>query len=146
MYLPFLSGIQRINKSFKRFSKFITCQFYFEAQAVWVIFSIVETAKATNLAPRDYIQFLFENLSDMKIQTQGSILTSCSLGESSFWKTLHDKMRHPILSRVPLVFLGTCFHWAATNMLFDCCTDLLSVDGITYVGKRHEKHLKLNTL
>ena len=36
VYLPFLSGIQRINKSFKRFSKFITCQFYFEAQAVWV--------------------------------------------------------------------------------------------------------------
>ena len=69
VYLPFLSGIQRINKSFKRFSKFITCQFYFEAQAVWVIFSIVETAKATNLAPRDYIQLLFENLSDMKIQT-----------------------------------------------------------------------------
>ena len=24
-------------------------------------------------------------------------------------------MRHPILSRVPLVFLGTCFHWAVTN-------------------------------
>ena len=28
--------------------------------------------------------------------------------------TLHDKMRHPILSRVPLAFLGTCFHWAVT--------------------------------
>lgn len=55
-------------------------------------------------------------------------------------------MRHPILSRVPLVFLGTCFHWAATNMLFDCCTDLLSVDGITYVGKRCNKLLKLYTL
>ena len=61
-------------------------------------------------------------------------------------ENLHDKMRHPILSRVPLVFLGTRFHWAATNMLFDCCTDLLSVDGITYVEKRHKKHLKLNTL
>ena len=23
-------------------------------------------------------------------------------------------MRHPILSRVPLVFLGTCFRWAIT--------------------------------
>ena len=30
------------------------------------------------------------------------------------WDTLHDNMRHPILSRVPLVFLGTCFHWAVT--------------------------------
>ncbi len=34
-----------------------------------MIFSIVETAKANNLAPRDYIQFLFENLPDMEIQT-----------------------------------------------------------------------------
>ena len=24
-------------------------------------------------------------------------------------------MRHPILSRVPLVFLGTCFRWAVTH-------------------------------
>ena len=24
-------------------------------------------------------------------------------------------MRHPILSRVPLVFLGTCFRWAVTK-------------------------------
>ena len=31
------------------------------------------------------------------------------------WDTLHDKMRHPILSRVPLVFLGTCFHWTVTK-------------------------------
>jgi transposase len=34
-----------------------------------VIYSIVETAKANNLAPRDHIQFLFENLPDMEIQT-----------------------------------------------------------------------------
>ena len=27
---------------------------------------------------------------------------------------MHDKMRHPIPNRVPLVFLGTCFHWAVT--------------------------------
>ena len=26
-------------------------------------------------------------------------------------------MRHPILSRVPLVFLGTCFRWAVTHKL-----------------------------
>lgn len=26
-------------------------------------------------------------------------------------------MRHPILSRVPLVFLGTCFRWAVTKNL-----------------------------
>ena len=26
-------------------------------------------------------------------------------------------MRHPILSRVPLVFLGTCFRWAVTSLL-----------------------------
>ena len=25
-------------------------------------------------------------------------------------------MRHPILSRVPLVFLGTCFRWAVTRI------------------------------
>ena len=31
------------------------------------------------------------------------------------WDTLHDKMRHPILSRVPLVFLETCFHWTVTK-------------------------------
>ena len=34
-----------------------------------IIYSIAETAKANNLAPRDYIQFLFENLPDMEIQT-----------------------------------------------------------------------------
>ena len=34
-----------------------------------MIFSIVETAKSNNLAPRDHIQFLFENLPDMEIQT-----------------------------------------------------------------------------
>ena len=39
------------------------------AKASAVIYSIVETAKANNLAPRDYIQFLFENLPDMEIQT-----------------------------------------------------------------------------
>lgn len=38
------------------------------AKASAVIYSIVETAKANNLAPRDYIQFLFENLPDMEIQ------------------------------------------------------------------------------
>ena len=38
------------------------------ARASAVIYSIVETAKANNLAPRDYIQFLFENLPDMEIQ------------------------------------------------------------------------------
>ena len=47
-------------------------------------------------------------------RTTRSVSTRCSLGENSFRKTLHDKMRHPILSRVPLVFLGTCFHWAVT--------------------------------
>ena len=39
------------------------------ARASAVIYSIVETAKANNLSPRDYIQFLFENLPDMEIQT-----------------------------------------------------------------------------
>ena len=39
------------------------------ARASAVIYSIVETAKANNLAPRDYIQYLFENLPDMEIQT-----------------------------------------------------------------------------
>ena len=39
------------------------------AGASAVMYSIVETAKANNLAPRDYIQFLFENLPDMEIQT-----------------------------------------------------------------------------
>ena len=39
------------------------------ARASAVIYSIVETAKANNLASRDYIQFLFENLPDMEIQT-----------------------------------------------------------------------------
>ena len=39
------------------------------AKASAVIYSIVGTAKANNLAPRDYIQFLFENLPDMEIQT-----------------------------------------------------------------------------
>ena len=34
-----------------------------------IIYSIAETAKANNLAPRDYIQYLFENLPDMEIQT-----------------------------------------------------------------------------
>ena len=34
-----------------------------------MIYSIVETAKSNNLAPRDHIQFLFENLPDMEIQT-----------------------------------------------------------------------------
>ena len=34
-----------------------------------MIFSIVETAKSNNLAPRDHIQFLFENLPDMEILT-----------------------------------------------------------------------------
>ena len=43
-----------------------------------------------------------------------SVSTRCCLGESSFRKTLHDKMRHPILSRMPLVFLGTCFRWEVT--------------------------------
>ena len=28
-------------------------------------------------------------------------------------------MRHPILSRVPLVFLGTCFRWAVTDLGVD---------------------------
>ena len=35
--------------------------------------------------------------------------------ESIYGKTLHDKMRHPVPSRVPLVFLGTYFHWAVTE-------------------------------
>ena len=39
------------------------------AGASAVMYSIVETAKANNLAPRDHIQFLFENLPDMEIQT-----------------------------------------------------------------------------
>lgn len=39
------------------------------ARASAVIYSIVETAKANNLAPRIYIQYLFENLPDMEIQT-----------------------------------------------------------------------------
>lgn len=39
------------------------------ARASAVIYSIAETAKANNLAPRDYIRFLFENLPDMEIQT-----------------------------------------------------------------------------
>ena len=34
-----------------------------------------------------------------------SVSTRCCLGERSFRKTLHDKMRHPILSRMPLIFL-----------------------------------------
>ena len=41
----------------------------FRARASAVIYSIVETAKANNLAPRDYIRFLFENLPDLEIQT-----------------------------------------------------------------------------
>ncbi len=39
------------------------------AKASAMIYSIVETATANNLAPRDYIQFLFKNLPDMEIQT-----------------------------------------------------------------------------
>lgn len=44
------------------------------ARASAVIYSIVETAKANNIAPRDYIQFLFENLPDMEIPTHPDIL------------------------------------------------------------------------
>ena len=43
-----------------------------------------------------------------------SVSTRCCLEERSFRKTLHDKMRHPILSRMPLIFLWTHFHWAVT--------------------------------
>ena len=95
--------------------------------------NLIEAIVESNRTCKDFI-------ADRVLEIAGAYETNDS------WDTLHDKIRHPILSRVPLVFLGTCFHWAATNMLFDCCTDLLSVDGITYVGKRCEKHLKLNTL
>ena len=44
------------------------------AKASAMIYSIVETAKANNLAPRDYIQFLFKNLPDMEIQTHPDCL------------------------------------------------------------------------
>lgn len=33
------------------------------------MYSIVETAKGNDFAPRDYIQFLFEKLPDMDIST-----------------------------------------------------------------------------
>ena len=39
-----------------------------------VIYSIVETAKANNIAPRDYLRFLFENLPDLEIPTHPEIL------------------------------------------------------------------------
>ena len=44
------------------------------ARASAVIYSIVETAKTNNIAPRDYLQFLFENLPDMEIPTHPEIL------------------------------------------------------------------------
>lgn len=65
----------------------------------------LETAKANNLAPRDYIQFLFENLPDMEIQTHPERLKQILPLGKLIQETLHNKMRHPIPSRVPLVFL-----------------------------------------
>ena len=44
------------------------------AKASAVIYSIVETAKANKIAPRDYIRFLFENLPDMEIPTHPELL------------------------------------------------------------------------
>lgn len=60
---------------------------------------------SSNCAPRGYIQFLFENLPDMEIQTHPERLKQMLPWESSFRKALRNKIRHPILRRVPLVFL-----------------------------------------
>lgn len=57
------------------------------AKASAVIYSIVETAKANNLAPRDYIQFLFENLPDMEIQTHPERLDQMLPSDGLFSET-----------------------------------------------------------
>ena len=44
------------------------------ARASAVIYSIVETAKANNVAPRDYLRFLFENLPGIEIPTYPELL------------------------------------------------------------------------
>ena len=57
---------------------------------------------------------------------RSKFISERSLGESCKRECLegffvqNDKMRHPIPSRVPLVFLGTCFRWAVTLFLAHC--------------------------
>ena len=63
--------------------------------------NLIEAIVESNRTRKDFI-------ADRVLEIAGAYETNDS------WDTLHDKMRHPILSRVPLVFLETCFHWAVT--------------------------------
>ena len=63
--------------------------------------NLIEAIVESNRTRKDFI-------ADRVLEIAGAYETNDS------WDTLHDKMRHPILSRVPPVFLGTCFHWAVT--------------------------------
>ena len=63
--------------------------------------NLIEAIVESNRTRKDFI-------ADRVLEIAGAYETNDS------WDTLHDKMRHPILNRVPLVFLGTCFHWAVT--------------------------------
>ena len=63
--------------------------------------NLIEAIVESNRTRKDFI-------ADRVLEIAGAYETNDS------WDTLHDKMRHPILRRVPLVFLGTCFHWAVT--------------------------------
>lgn len=59
-------------------------------------------------------------------------------------------MRHPILSRVPLVFLGTCFRWAVTVFLGTCfrwaVTLLFAILSISFVRNQIPQNVKVNSL
>ena len=63
--------------------------------------NLIEAIVESNRTRKDFI-------ADRVLEIAGAYETNNS------WDTLHDKMRHPILSRVPRVFLETCFHWAVT--------------------------------
>ena len=63
--------------------------------------NLIEAIVESNRTRKDFI-------ADRVLEIAGAYETNDS------WDTLHDKMRHPIRSRVPPVFLGTCFHWAVT--------------------------------
>ena len=63
--------------------------------------NLIEAIVESNRTRKDFI-------TDRVLEIAGAYETNDS------WDTLHDKMRYPILSRVPLVFLGTCFHWEVT--------------------------------
>ena len=61
------------------------------ARASAVIYSIMETANANNVVPRDYLQLLFENLPDMEIPTHPELLKQMLPWGNSFRIILRNK-------------------------------------------------------